>query len=80
MTTSQAAEFLDVSPPFVIKLIDRGDLPSRLVGKHRRVPRKALLEYRQKMFVQARKAADQMVQTSQALGLYEPDEQAPRPR
>ncbi len=80
MTTTQAADFLDVSRPFVIKLIDRGELPCRMVGKHRRVPRKALLEYRKKMFVQARKAADEMAQTAQSLGLYEPDEQASRPR
>jgi excisionase family DNA binding protein len=80
LTTTQAADFLDVSRPFVIKLIDRGELPCRMVGKHRRVPSKALLEYRQKMFVQARKAADEMAQTSQSLGLYEPEEQSPRPR
>jgi excisionase family DNA binding protein len=80
MTTTQAADFLDVSRPFVIKLIDRGELPCRMVGKHRRVPTKALVEYRQKMFVQARKAADEMAQTSQSLGLYEPDEQPPKPR
>ncbi|HEV3255539.1 MAG TPA: helix-turn-helix domain-containing protein [Gemmataceae bacterium] len=71
MTTTQAAEFLDVSRPFVIKLIKRGELPCRLVGKHRRVPSDALLKYREKMFQQARGAADEMTQTSQDLGLYE---------
>src|SRR5262245_29340928 len=43
MTTTQAAEFLDVSRPFVIKLIDRKELPCRKVGKHRRVPSAALV-------------------------------------
>src|SRR5262245_48686236 len=46
MTTTQAAEFLDVSRPFVIKLIRKGELPCRLVGKHRRIPTPALLAYR----------------------------------
>src|SRR5262245_11830397 len=50
MTTTQAADFLDVSRPFVIKLIKRGELPCRMVGKHRRIPTGALLEYREKMF------------------------------
>jgi excisionase family DNA binding protein len=71
MTTTQAAEFLDVSRPFVIKLIKRGELPCRMVGKHRRVPSDALLKYRETMFHHARGAAHEMTQTSQDLGLYE---------
>jgi excisionase family DNA binding protein len=74
MTTTQAAEFLDVSRPFVIKLTKRGDLPYRLVGKHRRIPTGALVQYRDKMFQQARHAADEMTQVAQDLGLYEMDE------
>jgi excisionase family DNA binding protein len=79
MTTTQAAEFLDVSRPFVIKLIQRGELPCRMVGKHRRIPSKAVLEYREKMFQQARRAADEMARMSQELGLYEdePPRKAP---
>ena len=42
MTTSQAADFLSVSRPFVIKLIKQGELPCRMVGKHRRIPSDAL--------------------------------------
>jgi excisionase family DNA binding protein len=71
MTTTQAAEFLDVSRPFVIKLTQRGELPCRLVGRHRRIPSEAVLEYREKMFQQARKAADEIAQLSQDAGLYE---------
>jgi excisionase family DNA binding protein len=71
MTTTQAAEFLDVSRPFVIKLIERGELPCRMVGKHRRIPGEAVLGYRERMFQQARKAADEMAQLSQDAGLYE---------
>lgn len=71
MTTTQAAEFLDVSRPFVIKLIKRGELPCRMVGKHRRIPIDALQEYRKKMFQQAKTAAEEMTRLSQELGLYE---------
>jgi excisionase family DNA binding protein len=77
MTTTQAAEFLDVSRPFVIKLVKRGELPCRMVGKHRRIPSAALLEYREKMFHQAKMAADEMTQMSQDLGLYEELKQPP---
>jgi excisionase family DNA binding protein len=70
MTTNQAADFLDVSRPFVIKLIGKGELPCRMVGKHRRIPSEAVLAYRERMFQQARNAADEMVQLSQDAGLY----------
>jgi excisionase family DNA binding protein len=78
MTTTQAAEFLDVSRPFVIKLIKRGELPCRMVGKHRRIPSDALVEYREKMFQRARIVADEMAQASQDLGLYEPESSPPK--
>jgi excisionase family DNA binding protein len=71
MTTTKAAEFLDVSRPFVIKLIKRRELPCRMVGKHRRIPSAALLEYREKMFQQAKNAVDEMAQLSQQQGLYD---------
>ena len=77
MTTTQAAEFLDVSRPFVIKLIHRGELPCRMVGSHRRIPYLALVGYREKMFHQAKKAADEMVGLSEELGLDKPDGPSP---
>jgi excisionase family DNA binding protein len=73
MTTTQAAEFLDVSRPFVIKLTKRGDLPCRMVGKHRRIPSEAVLAYRETMYQRAQQAADEMAQMSQDAGLYEPE-------
>jgi excisionase family DNA binding protein len=71
MTTTQAAEFLDVSRPFVIKLVRRGELPCRMVGKHRRIPTGALRDYKAKMFREARSAADEMTRMAQDLGLYD---------
>jgi excisionase family DNA binding protein len=67
MTTNQAADFLDVSRPFVIKLIKQGELPCRMVGKHRRVPTAALLAHREKMYQRAKKAADEIAELSEGL-------------
>jgi excisionase family DNA binding protein len=80
MTTTQASEFLDVSRPFVVKLVKRGELPCRMVGTHRRIPSDALLTYREKMFQRAREAADEMVQISQESGLCEIEGPMPRAR
>jgi excisionase family DNA binding protein len=78
MTTTEAAGFLDVSRPFVVKLIRQRELPCRMVGKHHRIPTEALLEYRRKMYQRAKQAADEMVQLSQDLGLYELEGPPPR--
>jgi excisionase family DNA binding protein len=79
MTTTQAAEFLDVSRPFVIKLITNGELPCRMVGKHRRVPTLALEAHKEKMFRRAKRAADEMSEISQNLGLDDTGESAASP-
>ncbi len=78
MTTTQAADFLDVSRPFVVKLTKRGDLSYRLVGKHRRIPITDLLRYKEKMFQQAKSAADEMTQLSQEMGLYDLEGSPPK--
>jgi excisionase family DNA binding protein len=78
MTTTQAAEFLDVSRPFVIKLIRQGALPCRMVGTHRRIPTDALRVYKDKMFQEAKSAADELTRISQELGLY--DLEGPLPK
>lgn len=46
-TTKQAADFLNVSRPFVCKLIDEGRLPARFVNRHRRVKFSDLLAFEQ---------------------------------
>ncbi len=77
MTINQAAEFLDVSRCFIIKLVKRRELPCRIAGKHRRIPTDALLEQREKMFQRARQAADKITRISQELELYDLGEAPP---
>lgn len=48
-TTVEAANFLNVSRPFVIKEIEAGRLAHRKVGSHRRIAFEDLLEYAQQM-------------------------------
>lgn len=71
LTPNEAAEFLNVSRPFVAKLLDEGVLPYRQVGSHRRIPYADLSAYREQERAHARKAMRSLTRESEALGLYD---------
>jgi excisionase family DNA binding protein len=50
LTTQEAAAFLNVSRPFVIKELEAGRLPYRKVGRHRRIEYRDLMAYRDAMY------------------------------
>ena len=69
LTTQEAADLLGVSRPFVVKLVDSGELPARLVGTHRRVNRADVVAHRARMRATARDAMQNLVDQAQDLGL-----------
>lgn len=69
LTTQQAANLLGVSRPFVIKLLEGGELPFRKVGRHRRIELDQLVRYKATMRVERHKALDELSAESQALGV-----------
>jgi excisionase family DNA binding protein len=70
LSTQQAAQALNVSRPFLIKLLDAGEIAYRKVGAHRRVLADSLGAYMLKDYQQARSAADQLSAQAEELGLY----------
>lgn len=69
-TTQQAADFLNVSRPHVVKLIDEGSLPGYKVGSHRRVRLADLQNYKNERDTSQRRAVAELTALSEDLELY----------
>ena len=65
LTTAQAADILNVSRPFLIKLLEEGAIPYRKVGKHRRVRTEDVMNYKQAIDAEREAVLDQLVADAQ---------------
>lgn len=73
LTTQEAANFLGISRPTLVKLIEGGQIPHELTsgGRHRRVRLQDVVTYQDEKRVSRRRALDQLTADAQAAGLYE---------
>lgn len=69
LTTQEAAELLNVSRPYVVKLLETGQLPYRKVGSKRRIFAKDVLQYKAEIENKRRRVLDILAQKSQELNL-----------
>jgi excisionase family DNA binding protein len=77
MTTQEAADFLGVSRPTLVKLLDSGALSFTRPGRHRRLQFKDVAAYREQRRTIRLKALDDLAEISQSMGLYDDEDEAP---
>jgi excisionase family DNA binding protein len=70
LTTQEAADFLGVSRPTLVKLLEEGKIPYEQPGRHRRVLFTDVLAYRERLGDERRAALEQMTREASEAGLY----------
>lgn len=71
VSPEKAAEFLQVSRPYLVRLLDSGEIPFHYVGTHRRITMSDLIEYKRKRKIKSKEALERMTELSEEMGLYD---------
>lgn len=69
LTTQEAANFLNVSRPFLIKLLEKEKIPYKKVGSHRRIKFVDILKYKNALMDESKKIREDLTNDAQNLDL-----------
>lgn len=71
LTTQQAADILNISRPYFIKLLETGEIPFKKTGTHRKILMQDLMKYREQRAETRKSKIEELSSLSQELGLYD---------
>ena len=69
-TTIEASKILGMSRQFLVRLLEKGEIPFHKVGTHRRIYARDVLAYKAKRDLSRRKNLDDLASAEYAEGLY----------
>ncbi len=71
LTLQQAADILNISSSFLLKLLEQEQIPYIKAGSHQRIQFKDLMAYKQQRGLERRQSLQELTQLSQDEGFYE---------
>lgn len=70
-TTIEASKILGMSRQFLVRLLEKGEIPFHMVGTHRRMYARDVLAYKARRDLSRRKTLDDLARAEYAEGLYD---------